>query len=358
MSISLILISTLLQLTSGCSLLDGQKDYADRAYKQTCVEATANDKEALAVCLLQRNSIDRILNCGIREDNSNHASGMLDAKEILETVARTPKCDESCGLSSVLQRCAQTDREELLGCLCCNLVKPEQVQCLHHCVSEYPRMFINPASWREPKHLFTCEAQCSYRREPKELRRRAEDSEGSSQCSFTAIDGHAHSTDEPNCPLPSREELRDGVILGRALGGLRKPGRHDTHTPHNMGRPYDGQRGEGQRGGGQKADRSRDFHATSIPGASQTRTAAEAKSTSESGEDPDLEDGSEPPNSAEQSFAVITRTSMPAMTKTTSERATASTSGIAPTNDTTAIVIRLWAVASFFFGCNTSSNMN
>ncbi|KAF4834323.1 hypothetical protein CGCTS75_v003293 [Colletotrichum tropicale] len=64
MSISLILISALLQLSSGCDLLDGRKDYANRTYGQTCVEAAANDKESLAVCLLQRNSIDRILDCG------------------------------------------------------------------------------------------------------------------------------------------------------------------------------------------------------------------------------------------------------------------------------------------------------
>ncbi|KAL3293683.1 hypothetical protein RB213_016270 [Colletotrichum asianum] len=88
-SVFLILISTLLQLSSGCGLVDGRKDYANRTYGQTCVEAAANDKESLAVCLLQRNSIDRILDCGIRNDKSNHASGMLDAKEILETVAGT-----------------------------------------------------------------------------------------------------------------------------------------------------------------------------------------------------------------------------------------------------------------------------
>ncbi|KAF4848041.1 hypothetical protein CGCSCA4_v005310 [Colletotrichum siamense] len=71
MSISLILISTLLQLSSGCDLLDGRKDYANRTYGQTCVEAAANDKESLAVCLLQRNSIDRILDCGNPRESQN-----------------------------------------------------------------------------------------------------------------------------------------------------------------------------------------------------------------------------------------------------------------------------------------------
>ncbi|KAF4806761.1 hypothetical protein CGCSCA5_v014068 [Colletotrichum siamense] len=64
MSVSLILISTLLQLSSGCGLLDGGKDHTNRTYGQTCVEAAGDDKESLAVCLLQRNSIDKILGCG------------------------------------------------------------------------------------------------------------------------------------------------------------------------------------------------------------------------------------------------------------------------------------------------------
>ncbi|KAK1853852.1 hypothetical protein CCHR01_03505 [Colletotrichum chrysophilum] len=332
MSTSLFVIFTLLQLSSGCDLLDGRKDYANRTYGQTCVEAAGDDKESLAVCLLQRNSIDKILDCGVRDDKSNHASGMLDAKEILETVAGTSKCEESCELSSVLQRCPQTGREAFLGCLCCNLMKPEQVQCLHRCMSEYPRVFINSESSREPKPLFTCEGKCSYLSQPKELRRGVEHSEDSPQCSFTVIDGHPHSNDGLNCPLPSREELKDGLILGRALGGLRRPGRPDIDTPHNPGRPYDGQRGGGQRGGGQRTDRSRDFHATSIQGASQTRSAAEATSSSESGEDPEVDDGSEPTKSAEQSFQAFTRT-----TKSTATTTLATTPNGVPTSTTTSL---------------------
>ncbi|KAF5519688.1 hypothetical protein CGCA056_v010055 [Colletotrichum aenigma] len=76
MSISLIVISTLLQLSSGCGLLDGRKDYANRTYGQTCVEAAGDDKESLAVCLLQRNSIDKILDCGGPERGFGITSGV------------------------------------------------------------------------------------------------------------------------------------------------------------------------------------------------------------------------------------------------------------------------------------------
>ncbi|KAE9575011.1 hypothetical protein CGMCC3_g9087 [Colletotrichum fructicola] len=71
MSTSLFVIFTLLQLSSGCDLLDGRKDYANRTYGQTCVEAAGDDKESLAVCLLQRNSIDKILDCGNLRESQN-----------------------------------------------------------------------------------------------------------------------------------------------------------------------------------------------------------------------------------------------------------------------------------------------
>lgn len=143
---------------------------------------TRNEK--LAVCLVERNSLEQILQCGFEDyskkmyfrtteggvadgldltDNTHHDSDdgrvFVTPKDILLTAARSCESDQ-VSVSNLIEQCPYYTLQEFKSCLCCKGVTQEDLENLDDCLRK---------SWRVVKahksiknFRYSCAASCPY----------------------------------------------------------------------------------------------------------------------------------------------------------------------------------------------------
>lgn len=172
--------------TDVCALYTSSDDsYFD------CREVTS--MFALAVCLLQRNTLYKVLWCTNYDANqllswSVEEGGQEDSLDILAPyydnqrdkivtypksldgrlsvtprglllVASALKECQHCGLEPVIARCPYSDFSEFISCLCCEAVTPYQISCLEKCIfGTSVGDYILQTSFTQYQWL--CEASC------------------------------------------------------------------------------------------------------------------------------------------------------------------------------------------------------
>lgn len=190
MKLTLLILSGLLQMAGCCSFSDGSTDWNGYQYSLNCIglaqaygELSGN--KALAICLLQRNSIQKMLNCGFWEgmkmytepvvtgstadrlqltrdlpsvkDSDNDGLVKVTPKTVLLTVAEL--CESNCHVARIIRDCPYFDKQQFRACLCCEGVTPEHFDCLNDCLGAFGEI-VHPDNWISPD--FSCISWCPY----------------------------------------------------------------------------------------------------------------------------------------------------------------------------------------------------
>ncbi|CAH0058659.1 unnamed protein product [Clonostachys solani] len=184
---ALIFLWCLLQLAScDCDFNPGGVDWNGLQYDENCIELAGGSNDRLAVCLLQRISINQMLKCGFwhmnrmytlhvrrgspedglqlldveRDENNteDNNDGMVKVtpKDVMLSVAM--KCEE-CKVARSIHNCPYNNKSQFKACLCCEGVRPTHIQCLHDCLGS-KGLFIDYRNWVEPQ--YSCDAICPY----------------------------------------------------------------------------------------------------------------------------------------------------------------------------------------------------
>jgi hypothetical protein len=183
----LIFGSCLFRLARCCSFHSGFVDWRGGAYSQDCfteaaqVSDTDAADQALALCLLQRNSIASLLRCGYLNQNKlyykpvkkgSHADELdlshlqrfddddglvyVTPRDILLTIAMMPNC--RCAMATKLFNCPYHNKQQFRACLCCEGVTQYDISCLQNFMGELG-VFVSENHWSLPK--WSCNSECS-----------------------------------------------------------------------------------------------------------------------------------------------------------------------------------------------------
>lgn len=193
MKSTLLILSGLLQVAAySCSFSDGWTDWAGYQYASNCINMAVDlgglsGDQRLAICLLQRNSIQKMLECGfwdgqkmyyesvqigskadqlqltrdlpLMEDFNNDGLVKVTPKDVLLTVAELNPCERKCGVARSIRNCPYFDKQQFKACLCCEGVTPKHFDCLHDCLGAFG-IVVYSDSWVSPD--FNCIATCPY----------------------------------------------------------------------------------------------------------------------------------------------------------------------------------------------------
>lgn len=140
----------------------------DVTYKTGCLQAV-NSVFDLSICILQRNSIEKILDCTgeenevlwwtvttgskadawdmlppeqysdkLRKSSNDEGRVYMTPRGVLVVAASTNHCAD-CELDAVFKKCPYNPKSrEFMDCLYCEGVQDEQMECLNECIWKSP----------------------------------------------------------------------------------------------------------------------------------------------------------------------------------------------------------------------------
>lgn len=194
MKFTLLILSGMLPMAgcSSCYFSDGRTDWYGYQYTFNCIKLAEipgelSGDQRLAICLLQRNSIRRMLECGFWDGQKMFTESVtigstadrlqltrdlpwvkgfnddglvkVTPKDVLLTVAELDLCEENCGVARPIRKCPYFNKQQFTACLCCEGVETSDFDCLNRCLGTFGAV-VHPDNWISPN--FKCIGSCPY----------------------------------------------------------------------------------------------------------------------------------------------------------------------------------------------------
>ncbi|KAF9881636.1 hypothetical protein CkaCkLH20_00782 [Colletotrichum karsti] len=232
MLVPIALVSFLASSALGCGL-NSVYQYPNAAqYTYDCREL-ATDGYGLAICLLQRNTLNAVMGCANVDSNEviswqvqrgttidsldlippdsmtadklqiadNDADGQLriTPRGLLLVASYLPSC-QKCNVEAAFAKCPYNNFQKFIACLCCELVDVKKIACLEDCIfnTNYG-LYSQIAQFK--RMSWTCQASCTRRTKKNGSAAQIEDS------AFSSTNGTV-----PSCD-PNLFKVRNGEMV-------------------------------------------------------------------------------------------------------------------------------------------------